>query len=470
MLTRIPAIVLGVAVGGGILAGRLEAPPIGGAAIQNAAAAHTLQAGLYCAPLDCAAVSEAAPPGFDYPEAADFVPDRRPALRINLFGGPCLTPPSGGPSWWHDLNDADGNGIVDSVDTLIGKLDSAYADGWLRMIIRLPAGSYIGPMSASQWWPMPETKRQSLSAALSSWLASHADATIGLYSGYPVLDPCRLCMQTCAGCIDCDGGGSDCNICPECNGLPAAHWPQTTDGDDMCIVSQNIEPWISLGLYEIWLDASGGGYQPRWDTVLRLAGNPDYAGRIRISSEPIILDPQSGGLSVPLLSLVERMPFVSLRRYYEIFGGNAPVEAWTFDPATTEVHAMFADDQFCVDRNPDDGDPCTDCPSWCEGVPDPPRIDVINEYMQRGFVAAPTVIEADLVRRILDMNVQNLSCSEDLDGDGDVDADDADRLAANIGMTSGATLYHGDIDFDDDVDIIDYFLLVSRQGFPGPCE
>ncbi len=469
MLTRITAtfVVAALAV---LLAGRLEAPPIGGAKPQNGPPPVVLQAGEFCAPLDCAAVSVAAPPGFDYPDAANFVPDRRPVLRINLFGGPCLTPPSGGPSWWHDLNDADGNGLVDAVDTLIATLDDAYLDGWRRMMIRLPAGSYTGQMSSSQWWPMPDAKRQSLAAALPAWLAIHAGATLGVYSGYPILDPCRICMQTCGGCLDCDGGGSDCNICPECSGLPAAHWPQSTNSEDMCIVSQNLEPWIALGLYEVWFDAAGGSHEPRLDTTLRLAGNPDYVGRIRFASEPIGLEPQSGGLGVPLLSVVERMPFVSLRRYYEIFGGNAPVEAWTFDPATTEVHTMFADNQFCVDQVPNDGDPCTDCEDWCEGVPDPSKIDVIHDYVERGFVAAPVRNVAEHVRRIYDINVQSLSCVEDLDVDGDVDEADADRLASNIGMTTGATLYHGDVDFDDDVDIIDYFLLVSRSGFPGPCE
>ena len=469
MLTRITAIVLVVTGLGVVLAGRIDALPIGGAMPQIAPPPQVLEAGEYCAPLDCAAVSIAAPPGFDYPDAADFVPDRRPALVINVFGGPCLTPPSGGPSWWLDLGDADGNGIVDGVDTLIGKLDDSYTDGWRRMIIRLPAGSYPGLMTSSQWWPMPDAKRQSLSDTLPAWLATHTDATVGLYCGYSILDPCRLCMQACGGCTDCETGLSDCNICPECSGLPPAHWPQTTNADDMCIVHQNIEPWIALGVYEIWLDASGGAQPALWDTTLRLAGNPDYVGRIRMASEAIAIDFQSGGLSVPMLSVVERMPFVSLRRYYEIFGGNAPVEAWTFDPANTEVHAMFMTNQFCVDQNPNDGDPCTDCYDWCEGVPDPPVIDVINDYIQRGFVATPSEVEAEHVRRILDMNTQSLPCIEDLDVDGDVDGADADRLAMNIGMTTGATLYHGDIDFDGDVDIIDYFLLVSRPGFPGPC-
>ena len=164
MLTRITAIVLVVTGVGVVFAARIDPTSPSGATSHNVP--PPLEGGQYCAPLDCAAVSIAAPPGFDYPDAADFVPDRRPSLGINVFGGPCLTPPSGGPSWWHDLGDADGNGIVDAVDTLIGRLDDGYTDGWRRMIIRLPAGAYTGQMSSSQWWPMPDSKRQSLTDAL----------------------------------------------------------------------------------------------------------------------------------------------------------------------------------------------------------------------------------------------------------------------------------------------------------------
>jgi hypothetical protein len=424
-----------------------------------------------CLPLDCAAVSVAPPPGFDYPDPASFVPDRRPAIKIGAFGGTCGFPPDGLPDWWVDLNDLDGNGIVDGVDTFLGKLDDAYGNGWRRFITWLPAGSYAGLMSSSQWWTMPQEKRDSLTLALPAWLADHPDATLGIYMGFMIADPCALCMSGCLACFeDCDQGGDPCDLCPECAGAAAAQDPHTTSAQDMCVFYQNVEPWINAGLHEIWLDRSGGIDPERWQALLRLAGNPDYAGRIKFAGESIVIEHLGGGVYEPVMEAIERLAFVSHRRYYEIVSTGGPPAAWTLDPATTEVHVIFRDDAFCVDQVPGDGNPCTDCQDWCEGVPDPASIDVIYDYVQRGYIPqAQGDAAAERVRRILDINEETIPCPMDLDADGDIDGDDADRVALNIGMTTGATLYHGDVDFDDDVDVIDYFLIVGQPGFPGPC-
>jgi hypothetical protein len=370
------------------------------------------------------------------------------------------------------LGDLNGNGIVDGVDELLERYDEVYEDGWRRIITWLPAGTLGGLMASSQWWTMPQEKRDSLTLALPAWLADHPDATVGIYAGFMIADPCLLCMQGCNGCGDCGGGGggAPCENCPECAGSPAAAVPSTTNAQDMCVVHQNLEPWIDAGLHEIWFDRAGGVIPLIWDGTLRLAGNPDYAGRIKFAAEPIINDGAGGGLNVPLMDGVERMAYVSLRQYYPPRTYNAPPAAWTFDPATTEVHTIFGQAAFCVDQVGGDGDPCTDCPDWCDGTPDGPPIDVIYDFIERGYVPTANYgIVADLVRRIFDMNVETIACPMDLDGDGDVDGDDADRAAVNIGMTTGATLYHGDVDFDDDVDVIDYFLIVSQPGFPAAC-
>jgi len=427
---------------------------------------------LSCSPLDCSGVSVASEPGFDYPDPADFVPDRRPAIKVGMFGGPCAFPPDGLPDWWVDLDDLDGNGIVDGVDALLGSLDAAYGNGWRRMVIQLPAGSYPGLMSSSQWWTMPREKRDGLTVALPAWLAAHPDATLGVYVGFPIADPCKLCMQGCLSCYeDCDQGGQPCDLCPECAGATPAHYPVSADAGDMCVVYQNVEPWIDAGLYEMWFDYSGGADPVRWKAMLRLAGNPDYAGRIKFGSEPIVLDSPGNGVYEPVMGAVERLGFTSLRRYYEIRSANSPQEEWTFDPATTEVHVIFRDDSFCVDQVPGDGDPCTDCPDWCAGVPDPPAIDVIYDYVQRGYVPrARSDMPAELIRRILDMNARTIPCPMDLNADGDVNVADALRLAANMGMLTGATLYHGDVDFDDDVDTADLLLLVNDPAYSlGAC-
>jgi hypothetical protein len=39
-----------------------------------------------------------------------------------------------------------------------------------------------------------------------------------------------------------------------------------------------------------------------------------------------------------------------------------------------------------------------------------------------------------------------------------------------MGVSTGATLYHGDLDFDDDVDTADLVLLLSDPHYRrGPC-
>ena len=73
---------------------------------------------------------------------------------------------------------------------------------------------------------------------------------------------------------------------------------------------------------------------------------------------------------------------------------------------------------------------------------------------------------AILVRRIFDLNAEAVPCPADLDVNGVVDLLDVARLAVNLGMYTGATLYHGDLDFDDDVDAIDYLLLIASLGSP----
>ncbi len=143
-----------------------------------------------------------------------------------------------------------------------------------------------------------------------------------------------------------------------------------------------------------------------------------------------------------------------------------------FDPATTEQVVMFRPQDFCIDAVPGDQFPCNGCEVWCAGDADPSYIDTMYDFKQRGWIpyARSSDLLIELVRRIYDLSPETIPCPEDLDGNGVVDADDANRLASNIG-TPDATLYHGDLDFDDDVDVIDYFLLVAHPGFPdGICD
>lgn len=423
-----------------------------------------------CAALECGFVSVADGSGFGFPQPADFVPDRRPAIGINLFGGSCTHPPIGGPAWWLLTSDEDGNGIVDSVDELVLRLDALHADGWRRIILHLPAGSLAGQlMSSSQWWPMPPSKRAGLTQRLGVWLATHTDTTIGIYAGFEINDPRSLCMSGCDSCSDCRGG-TDCGMCPACWNAEAAHLPDTTSAIDMCVVAGNVQPWVDLGAYEIWFDASAGTNTEAGAALLHLAGNPDYMGTVKFVGEAIANGGPGGGANVPIPQAISRLGFVALRRYFEAFGGAAPADKWTFDPATTEVHIGLRPDDFCIDADPADADPCTDCPWFCQGRPDGVLIDVVYDRVTRGYIPyARWTRSAEMIRRIYDIGPETVPCPGDLDADGDVDFHDVARLSCRLGMQSGATLYHGDLDFDDDVDVFDMLLLLHDPVLPGPC-
>lgn len=431
----------------------------------------TRAGGQPCPSLQCGFVSVADEPGFDFPDPADFLPDRRPAIGINLFGGSCTHPPVGGPAWWLLTTDGDGNGVVDSVDELVTRLDALYADGWRRIILHLPAGSFSGQlMSSSQWWPMPPAKRAGLTQRLGGWLAAHHSATVGIYAGFRINDPCSLCMNGCGACTSCDGGGDGCTDCPSCWNVPPARLPDTANAPDMCVVAANIQPWVELGLYEIWFDDAAGTNPEVWFALLQLAGNPDYMGTVKFAGEAIANGGPGGGVNIPIPQAINRLAYVSQRRYYEAFGGGAPISQWTFDPATTEIIIGFRSDDFCVDTDPDDGNACTDCPPFCDGRADGVLIDVVHDRVVRGYVPyARWNRAAGMIRRIYDMSAETVQCPGDLDADGDVDFHDVARLSVEMGRLSGATLYHGDLDFDDDVDVFDFLILLNDPDLPGPC-
>ncbi len=415
-----------------------------------------------CLPLGCPSLAVADGQGFDFPDPDDFQPDRRPGIMLNLFGGSCWNPPSGGPQWWQVLSDGDANGVADAVDELLLQLDSLYDEGWRRIILKLPAGALSGYlMASSQWWAMPPVKREDLSVHLRAWIHTHPDATVGIYSGFRINDPCRLCMAPCETCSDCGEGGG-CTMCPTCDDSPVAHVPDTASAADMCIFYNNVAPWIALEVYEIWFDAAGGANVENWDSMLRLAGNPDYRGRVRFAAEPLIVA-AGPGWKYPVFGVIGRIPFVSSRRYYAARGAERQGAPWTFDAQETEIHVMLRSDDFCVDADADDAEECTACPDWCQGPE--VAIDVVHEYIQRGYIpVAASSQSAGYVRRILDIDAEGVACPADLDVDGIVDMQDVARLSMHLGMSGGATLYHGDVDLDDDVDVLDYLLLVAMLG------
>src|SRR5262249_28447935 len=161
---------------------------------------------------------------------------------------------------------------------------------WRRILLYLPAGTLPGQtMASSQWWSMPQPKRQDLAEHLRKWILAHPDVSVGIYAGFQINDPCTLCMTEGAACADCGAGGG-WPMCPQCAGSGTAHVPVTASFADMCTVYSNIEPWIELGVKELWFDAAGASNPASWGPMLQLAADPDYKGRVRFGVEPIIIN------------------------------------------------------------------------------------------------------------------------------------------------------------------------------------
>ncbi|MEM9167426.1 MAG: hypothetical protein AAGB48_10450 [Planctomycetota bacterium] len=274
-----------------------------------------------CPPLSCAGVSVGP---FQAPEGWALKPDRRPVVVLQLRNGNPNNPLGISPSWYDDdfenpdgpPTDDDLNGIPDVFDWLLNQLDVAYDLGYRRMVMRLPAGSLRGgPMTSSQWWPMPEWKRDGFEMFVAAWLAEKNElgdpVSLGVYAGYPINDPCEWSMT-------------------------GARYPDPTVLADVCAFYRNVKPWMDVGVKEYWLDASG----PDWPTMATFQHSPDYAGKIRFGGEAIPnIGPGNGcgGQKTPDPGAVAASPFVALFSFVvSRFGLSEPV-----DPMATQLGVMF---------------------------------------------------------------------------------------------------------------------------------
>jgi hypothetical protein len=315
---------------------------------------------------------------FELPDPPDFTPDRRPVKVINLFGGHWDHNVSGNVPWWvdevlaaprfvecHAANWLDDgclpergaarcrftdafahNGLPDPIDELLRRLDEEYAAGWRRIVLNRPAGQYQGVddvfspsreiLPASQFWPMPKWKREGVKRHLRSWVDAHRstlpadDVSVGIYVGFRITEPCELSSL-------------------------GRRVPDPTRRADMCVVHQNLQPWLQAGIREVWFDASARSLATdppaplAPQSLLQLAQSPDYRERVRIGGEAIpavVMD----GKENPDPDRIARAPFMALQRFYESNPCPRPSGAvcrpgkdWTV-PMTSEVGVGFQRD------------------------------------------------------------------------------------------------------------------------------
>ena len=362
------------------------------------------------------------PPGFDLSPAAAmgsqenwselsspaFVVDRRPVGVVQMWNGSFQQNPYGFAEWWYDHEDRPGyygqlpfqpvrnecgeivsvNGYIlpRVVQNLLDRLDAGFANGWRRFVLYLPAGGVrdqLGPFSSSQWWPMPEWKREALQVYLKAWVLAHEvdNVTLGVYMGYNIDNPCTIChVKNCrehttrvGACTESQPNNYEYEEppppppCPTCDTPPdtsiaPGHFPILADEchyqlacgsadramnhaplpaslADAQSMYLNVQPWVEAGVTEVYLDAAA--HPSVTAAFLDWAKAPMFAGRVRLGGEAVPLVGSPGQFTLDGTAVV-RAPWVArggdspsgFLDNQNIFAGGNP---GAVDPSTTEV-------------------------------------------------------------------------------------------------------------------------------------
>lgn len=256
----------------------------------------------------------------------DITPDRRPVYAIGLgSAGGCGTSVYSQRPDWHDVGDDDGeypaactggtlnstniqstqawwtggsgapepdwdsmgNGVDDTLDWLLWRLDTAYAQGWRRFVLHKPAGVISENwVPSSFWWTLDETRRDGLIDDLGDWIDSHTDATVGVYGGFKQLWPCDLCMHDADSSAHASGDGYDCSDIDAAYGAPFAGTltipltPASPDQYLMNMLKVNTEYWMMVGIQEFW-------FEKGFDTC-----DEDNIATCTVESEDIVNNPE----------------------------------------------------------------------------------------------------------------------------------------------------------------------------------
>jgi len=240
--------------------------------------------------------------------SASFDIDRRPVRAINMFNGN-LADPNGKQAKWAS-DDAT------AIRWLRSTLDRNVAKGYTRFVFILPAGVDRSidpatgrkvPMAASQWEPLPPSRKSSLKAFLAEWLPRHPAVTIGYYAGF-----------------DLDPDPSDINY--------AGHTvPDFNKESDRLAMQRLVTPWIDqIGVKEIWWDTASKSNR-RDQAVLFSHWLAQRGVKAGGEAMPRVWPNYNGTLDTKYLNA---MPWMALINYYHQYD---PKNRWTAGPRTTEA-------------------------------------------------------------------------------------------------------------------------------------
>jgi hypothetical protein len=397
------------------------------------------------------------------PPSFDWAPNRLPAALISLRIGEYCSGEEGNyrgvQSWWYDQDDCtsfDGD-ETEVIDNLRDRITDAYNSGYRRIILYMPAGSVIGQdVASSQWWSMPEWRRDAITCLISNWLLENPDTQFEVYGAFPTNDPESLCMEANAF-YTCTTGVATCptDLDPSagqmyypCAGASSAYPPSGFLQAEVCAFHRNVHPWQHLGITRYWLDYAFQFSEnfvefPYCPLYAPGTDEPHFLGA---EAFPMIFD-NSDPTEVDF-SLAALCPAI-------MFPGHIAVED---DDKSWDASAYAASTELMVVVDWSDGDDYFNITHMFH----------VLAWTQRGFVLAAQASQNALVppqfteymKRVYDFGI--LANRRDFNGDGSVNSTDSSDFNAMYTVYNGRSncnWVHGDMDQDHDVDSHDYLLF-----------
>ncbi len=242
-----------------------------------------------------------------------FVPDRRPILMLKLMDGSNQSPSNpwgfagsfingSGDALSPDPSDpfapflSQSNGVPDSADWLLNRLDRGWEMGFRRFAFWTPGGDIANVknrITPSVFDALPTHIQDTYAIYLAAWIDDRMleDPTleVGVYTGGYVSEHDTPCLETGDGYEYANPSQSTY----DCSGVVGS--PTRTDPYDQSesdLFRDWLEPWIDCGFNAFWFDSWTPWDQAVYGNVVGPVAlytrqfNPDYAG-IKIGGEPL---------------------------------------------------------------------------------------------------------------------------------------------------------------------------------------
>lgn len=357
-----------------------------------------------------------------------------------------------------------GDGVVDSANFLIERLNGLYDQGWRRIILHRPTGYHSDrpPAVPSNAMPadsivsfhaMPDYKKEVYGCHLKRWKRQHPEVSLEIfivpsyaqYTNYYTVRPR-------------DGWADRASVAEVVN-----EW----------------RAWANSGIDVIWLDESAAAYED----IQNLNNSPNMITR---DGRKILFGGENfrkeGCAGVNMWNYddvsnsqickhlpTDAIPYITSNQFSGWINGHEVLSV-DFDPSTTASNVML--NREASNPNNKIGIPDNSLFLNAQTVPDlvgydfDKPFDVISALKQQGHVIwAMNNSYHESTKRIFDFG--EITCPADLDMDGDVTTADYNMFMDVFQSTQqrsqnrALTIMDGDLYPDDQINSADYFLFVS---------